>query len=191
MRPVYDGSCFLVARICAHSVSLNYTLLTSISDQHGTGSSGNSDAMHRQRSFSVVAYSDAMWRERSGSRLAQVMVCCLTASSHFLNSFWLIASEVLLQSPESNFTRITSAIHWKYLLEKWLFKNLIRLAQGPMSWNIIRFEIKVWISLMIPWDCIIISPNQSIPQCFFWYWHCHMMVRYWTTRWSYLMLDSL
>ena len=29
--------------------------------------------------------SDAIWRHRSGSTLAQVMVCCLTAPSHYLN----------------------------------------------------------------------------------------------------------
>ena len=38
--------------------------------------------------------SDALWRQRSGSTLAQVMVCCLTASSHYLNQCWLIISEV-------------------------------------------------------------------------------------------------
>ena len=40
--------------------------------------------------------SDAMWRQRSGSTLAQVMVCCLTAPSHYLNQcyIWLIISEV-------------------------------------------------------------------------------------------------
>ena len=34
--------------------------------------------------------SDAIWRQRSGSPLAQVMACCLTAPSHYLNQCWLI-----------------------------------------------------------------------------------------------------
>ena len=34
--------------------------------------------------------SDAIWRQRSGSTLAQVMSCCLTAPSHYLNQCWLI-----------------------------------------------------------------------------------------------------
>ena len=34
--------------------------------------------------------SDAIWRHRSGSTLAQVMACCLTAPSHYLNQCWLI-----------------------------------------------------------------------------------------------------
>ena len=39
--------------------------------------------------------SDAIWRHKSGSPLAQVMACCLMASSHYLNQYWLIISEVL------------------------------------------------------------------------------------------------
>ena len=38
--------------------------------------------------------SDVIWRQRSGSTLAQVMACCLTAPSHYLNQCWLIISEV-------------------------------------------------------------------------------------------------
>ena len=39
--------------------------------------------------------SDAIWQHRSGSTLAQVMACCLTAPSHYMNKFWLIISKVL------------------------------------------------------------------------------------------------
>ena len=35
--------------------------------------------------------SDAICRRRTGSTLAQVMACCLTASSHYLNQCWLIS----------------------------------------------------------------------------------------------------
>ena len=38
--------------------------------------------------------SDAIWRQRSVLTLAQVMACCLTAPSHYLNQCWLIISEV-------------------------------------------------------------------------------------------------
>ena len=38
--------------------------------------------------------SDTIWRQRSGSTLAQVMACCLTAPSLYLNQCWLIISEV-------------------------------------------------------------------------------------------------
>ena len=41
--------------------------------------------------FSVNLFwpSDAIWRQRSGSTLAQVMACCLMAPSHYLNQCWL------------------------------------------------------------------------------------------------------
>ena len=45
-------------------------------------------------SFNALWPSDAIWRQRSGSTLAQVMTCCLTAPSHYLNQCWLIISEV-------------------------------------------------------------------------------------------------
>ena len=48
---------------------------------------------------------DTIWRHRSESTLVQVMACCLTAPSHYLNQCWLIISEVQWQSPEGNFTR--------------------------------------------------------------------------------------
>ena len=37
---------------------------------------------------------DAIWRHRSGSTLAQVIACCLTAPSHYLNQCWDIISKV-------------------------------------------------------------------------------------------------
>ena len=46
---------------------------------------------------------DAMWWFRTGSALAQVMACCLTAPSHNLNQCWLVIKCVLWHSPESSF----------------------------------------------------------------------------------------
>ena len=40
---------------------------------------------------------DAIWWLRFGSILAQVMACCLMASSHYLNQCRLIISEILIQ----------------------------------------------------------------------------------------------
>ena len=53
--------------------------------------------------------SDVIWWHRSGSTLAQVMACCLTAPSHYLNQRWLIISNVLWHSSEGNFIRDTLA----------------------------------------------------------------------------------
>ena len=59
------------------------------------------------RVFDSLWPSDAIWRQRSGSQLAQVMACCLTAPSHYLNQVWLMISEVLWHSPDRNFAENT------------------------------------------------------------------------------------
>ena len=48
---------------------------------------------------------NAIWWQRSGSTFAQVMACCLTAPSHYLNQCWLIKSKVLWHSSKGNFAR--------------------------------------------------------------------------------------
>ena len=53
---------------------------------------------------------DAIWLQRSRSTLAQVIVCCLTATSHYLPQSWLIG-KVQLHPASGNFTRNTSAIN--------------------------------------------------------------------------------
>ena len=50
--------------------------------------------------------SDAIWLQRTMLTLPQVMACCLTAPSHYLNQSWLI----LWRSCEDNLTRDSSAI---------------------------------------------------------------------------------
>ena len=55
--------------------------------------------------------SDAIWQQRSGSTLAQVKACCLTAPSHYLNQCWLIISEVQWHSYQGNFTTGASTIN--------------------------------------------------------------------------------
>ena len=47
-----------------------------------------------------IRASDAIWRWRSWSTLVQVMACCLTAPSHYMNQGWLIISRVLWNSSE-------------------------------------------------------------------------------------------
>ena len=38
---------------------------------------------------------DAIWWHRSGSTLAYLMACCLTAPSHYLNQHWLVIKGLL------------------------------------------------------------------------------------------------
>ena len=57
-----------------------------------------------QMYFNSIWPSDAIWHHRAWSTLVQVMACCLTAPSHYLNQCWLIISEVLWHSFQGNFT---------------------------------------------------------------------------------------
>ena len=61
--------------------------------------------------FNSFGPSDAIWRQRSGSTLAQVMACCLTAPSHYLNQCSLMISKIQSHSSNVNFTRDTSVIN--------------------------------------------------------------------------------
>ena len=46
--------------------------------------------------------SHTIWWDRSGSILAQVMACCLTAPSRYLTRYWLIINDILWNSPHYN-----------------------------------------------------------------------------------------
>ena len=72
--------------------------------------------------FNSLWPSDAIWRQRSGSTLAQVMACCLTEPSHYLNQCWLIISKVYWHSSEGNLTAGISAINHCNWLEKYSSK---------------------------------------------------------------------
>ena len=64
---------------------------------------------------------DVIWWQGSRSTLAQVMACCLMAPSHYLNQRWLMISEMLWHSPDSNFTEK----YLRYLSLKWVLNLLI------------------------------------------------------------------
>ena len=40
-----------------------------------------------------------IWWYRSGSTLAQVMACCLTAPSHYLNQYWILINSFPTRTP--------------------------------------------------------------------------------------------
>ena len=79
-----------------------------------------------QSLFNSLGPSDAIWRQRSGSTLARVMACCLTAPRHYLNQCWLIISKVEWHSPKGEFTRDTSAINRYNHLENF---NLVSIGR--------------------------------------------------------------
>ena len=74
--------------------------------------------------------SDAIWRQRSWSTLAQVMAGCLTTPSHYMNQCWLIISKVEWHLSKGKFTSDNSAInHWNYL-QDWVLKIPFKFSRG-------------------------------------------------------------
>ena len=60
----------------------------------------------------LIHFCGFIWRHSFGSTLVEVMACCLTAPSHYLNQFSLIINKVQWYSSNGNFTKDTSAIHY-------------------------------------------------------------------------------
>ena len=83
-----------------------------------------------QYQVALTHCSDAIWQHRSGSALAQVTACCLTATSHYLNQCWLIISEFQWHSSEGDFIRDTSAINHQNYLENYWYKILSKSPRG-------------------------------------------------------------
>ena len=80
--------------------------------------------------FNSLGPSDAIWWCRSVSKLSQVMACCLTAPSHYLNQCWLIISKLHWHSYEGNLTLDALAISHKYHLENHLSKFSFKSPRG-------------------------------------------------------------
>ena len=93
-----------------------------------------------EREFAISEFnslwpSDTIWRHRSGSTLAQVMACCLTAPSHYLNQCWLIINKVQWHSSEHNYTRDTSAPKIKISLKMTYLKFHLNLpGANELRW---------------------------------------------------------
>ena len=74
--------------------------------------------------------SDVIWCQGYRSTLAQVMACCMTAPSHYLNQCWLMVCEVLWHSLDSNFTENTSVVyHWNGF-ETYQFETVVKAPRG-------------------------------------------------------------
>ena len=89
---------------------------------------------------------DVMWWQRSGSTLAQVMACCLTAPSHYLNQCWLVIYGTHLHLAEGNFEVIVlDTTHYK------VFGNCWR-------WNIPALGVNI-----MPADALAPNVNRASP----------------------------
>ena len=67
--------------------------------------------------FNSLWPSDVIWGHRYWSILAQVMACCLTAPSHYLNQCWLIISMHPWRLSKGNFPRDTPAVNLENQLQ--------------------------------------------------------------------------
>ena len=62
----------------------------------------NESSTKVSRLLNALCPSKATWRQRTRSVLTQVMACCLTTPSHYLNQIWLIISRILWPSSQGN-----------------------------------------------------------------------------------------
>ena len=74
--------------------------------------------------------SKAIWRRRSGSTLAQIMVCWLTTPSYYLNQYQLLIGEVLWHSLESYFRVNAQAIILYSETQNGILKSLPYLQEA-------------------------------------------------------------
>ena len=88
--------------------------------------------------------SDDTWQHWSWTTLAQVMACCLTAPSHYLNQCWLIIRGVLWHSSENSFAGIAQGINAGYEFEKDILKIIFKSPRGQWvnsSWPNTIFSV--------------------------------------------------
>ena len=94
--------------------------------------------------FNSLWPNDTIWWQGSGSTLAQVMACCLTAPRHYLNQCWFTISKVHWHSFEYNLQEIllqpsVAKISWKFTFVKCLWNlpgaDELNWFQGPASYS--------------------------------------------------------
>ena len=113
--------------------------------------------------FISLWHSDTIWLQRTGTKLVQVMVCCLKTPTHSLDQCWFIMCRDQWQQTQACFARDTSVINYQNLLENYLSWMSLKSPSGP------------WVNL---WQ--LIGPNDNAGQellfysCSFWHYpqHC-------------------
>ena len=126
--------------------------------------------------------SDVIWRQRSRSTLALVMACCLMTPSHCLNQCWLMISEVLWHSPDSNFTENTSDIYRWTEFEIYSFETVVK---SPRS------QWVKWATAIAGWTMTLFG-HASWPmqlECNFPYWYGR--IYHVTFRWFHFFFNIL
>ena len=112
----------------------------------------------------------AMWCHRTGSTLAQVMVCCLTAPIHYLNQYRLIAlGEVSWLSSEGKLTWKVQDLYSWLAVENYQFRTItiFLLAQWVnSSWPCdATWRHKPGSTLVQTMACCLTPPSHYLNQC--------------------------
>ena len=114
--------------------------------------------------FNSLRPGDAIWQHRTGSTLAQVMACCLTAPSHYLNQYWLIINWILWHLPKTNFIENTQDVNSSNEFEKIFFKIPSTYLRG--QW----VKEQYWNGISHPFLCLHLLSDEAL---MFWYTAYH------------------
>ena len=101
--------------------------------------------------------SDAIWRQGSRSTLVQVVACCLTVPSHYLNQCWLVITKVQWCSSEGNFTWDVRGISHPKKLENNFSKILLKSPR--VQWGKVN---ATWVMDGINWVIGHLLPGEII-----------------------------
>ena len=85
---------------------------------------------------------DAIWRHGTRSTLAQVMTCCLTAPSHYLDQCWLVIVEVPWHSSQGIILRRCEDTNQQNEIENCSFKMT---SKSPRDQWVLIFK-SLWVS---------------------------------------------
>ena len=153
-------------------------IITKLGEQNNVGFScleqENIPVLRFSSPFNSSRPSDAIWWQRSGSTLAQVMACCLTAPSHYLNQCWPMISEVLCNSYDTNFTENTSNVyHWN----EFKISQIVTAVKSPrgqwvsnvnsLGQNYAYIHQHTGQSLLQIMACHLIGAKRYLNQCWF------------------------
>ena len=108
--------------------------------------------------FNSLWPSDDIWRQKSGSSLTEVMVCCLMATTHYLSQCWLLGVMSLNITHSKLLPHFPGASELIHIFV--CIKVLTLNVRGPSYLGLTR-SIS-W--LMMPW--LLTSPGHQQP----WYW---------------------
>ena len=101
---------FTICKMCMKIINVTNIHLRAI--KHTSRMHINQSILLPKPLIISLRLSDTIWWHRSGSTLAQVLTCCLTAPSHYLNQCWLLINGVLWHSPMTNFIGRYQFIKW-------------------------------------------------------------------------------